>query len=244
MIVQDLLNVQVPRSAGHPRDGGNPSSSAFSSECAGIVIRIAEGKQGDLKVGDRVCMLTDQACKTHARAPSDFLCKIPNHLSIQDAATTPVDFTTAWQCINEIARLLEDESIFIQLGTSSFGQAAVQIAQYHRANLFVTVESSEQKHLLISKYNIPEDRIFDGRDFSLVEKIRQATQGQGVDVVLNGLSNARLAASLELIKPFGRFIDIGSQNVSQKDGTWVAKLLAKGVTFTGFDFSSWKAECP
>lgn len=65
----------------------------------------------------------------------------------------------------------------------------------------------------MERYGIPEDRIFFSRDLSFEESVMNATRKKGVDVVLNSLSGDALRASWRCLAHFGRFVEIGKQDL-------------------------------
>lgn len=100
----------------------------------------------------------------------------------------------------------------IQLGV---GQAAIVLAQYIGAEIFATVSTEAKKSLLMEKFNIKEDHIFNSRDTQFAQGIKRMTKGQGVDVVLNSLAGEALQQSWKCIRSFGRFIEMGQKDIGK-----------------------------
>ncbi len=73
----------------------------------------------------------------------------------------------------------------------------------------MTVGNEEKKQFLMSEYNIPENRIFSSRDTQFESRIMSLTEGKGVDLVLNSLTEEKLQASFRCIAMNGRFVEIG-----------------------------------
>lgn len=90
---------------------------------------------------------------------------------------------------------------------------AVQIAQLVGAEIYATVGSEEKKRHLMDIYGIHEDHIFYSRNANFAQGIKRMTQGKGVDVVLNSLSNDLLMASWDSVASFGRFVEIGKRDI-------------------------------
>ncbi|THV53504.1 hypothetical protein BGAL_0049g00390 [Botrytis galanthina] len=215
---------------------------SYGSECSGIVTR--SGDNCPFEIGDKVLMSTQGAFKTYARAASYLsVCKMPSNLSFAEAAAIPTTFLTAWQCLVKIANLERGESILIHSGAGGTGQAAIQIAQYVGATIYTTVGTKGKKDLLIKEYGIPEDHIFWSRDASFVKGIKDLTNSQWVDVVLNSLTGENLIASWECIAPHGRFIDIGKKDVLS-DSYLPMGQFSKNVSFNCFDGQLWLREKP
>ena len=102
--------------------------------------------------------------------------------------------------------------------------------------IFTTVSTNEKKKHLIQKFGIKEANIFQSRDSSFLPAIMEATNGRGVDVVLNSLVGDLLHASWECCAAFGRFVEIGKRDILDA-GRLGMEQFQKSVTFTAFDLS-------
>jgi NADPH:quinone reductase-like Zn-dependent oxidoreductase len=111
----------------------------------------------------------------------------------------------AYHTLVELSNIHKGQTVLIHTAAEGFGPAALQIAQYIGVNIFVTVNSKEEKDMLMENYQIPEECIFHSWNTSFAEKIMEAT-GHGVDVVLNTLPDGGQVASAECTAPFGHFI--------------------------------------
>lgn len=220
---------------------GQIDAKVLGVECSGVVTRI--GSECEFQPGDRVAACTMNTYRTYARALIQCVIKIPDQMSHLEASALPVIFVTAWYALCDVARLLGGETILIHAGAGGTGQAAIQIAKYLGAEIFVTVGSDAKKKLLMDLYEIPEDHIFYSRDTSFAQGIMRMTSNRGADVVLNSLSGQGLVASWGCIAPFGRFIEIGKRDIHAR-----AKLpmfqFDRNASFTAIDFGSIIKERP
>lgn len=87
------------------------------------------------------------------------------------------------------------------------------LAQHLGAEIFATVGTPDKKALIMHQYGIPVDRIFSSRDTSFAADILAATDGRGVDVVLNSLAGPLLQESFNVLAPFGHFVEIGKRDL-------------------------------
>ncbi|MGR5432361.1 zinc-binding dehydrogenase, partial [Vibrio astriarenae] len=55
-------------------------------------------------------------------------------------------------------------------------------------------------------------RVFDSRSLAFADDIRSATGGEGVDVVLNSLAGEAMVRSIDVLRPFGRFLELGKRD--------------------------------
>lgn len=220
---------------------GQIDAKVLGCECSGIVTRV--GAECEFNPGDRVAACTMNTYRTYARALVQCVTKIPDELSLVEASALPVVFITAWYALCEVARLLSGETVLIHAGAGGTGQAAIQIAKYLGAEIFVTVGSDAKKKLLMDLYQIQEDHIFYSRNTSFAQGIMRMTKNHGVDVVLNSLSGSGLIASWECIASFGRFIEIGKKDIYAR-GKLPMFQFDKNASFAAIDFSSIVKERP
>lgn len=192
---------------------GQVTSPYLGVESAGTVTRVGSNVS-TLKVGDRVCAMSRGAYGTYTRCPASSAAVVPCDMSFSIAASLPVVFNTAYYGIMELARLKAGESILIHAASGGVGQAAIQLAQLVGARVYATVSSVEKKRFIIDTYGISEQDIFYSRDVSFGPAIRAATDGYGVDVVLNSLAGDLLRETWACLAPFGRFIEIGKRDIT------------------------------
>jgi acyl transferase domain-containing protein/acyl carrier protein len=206
----------------YPGEGG-----PLGTECAGEVCRVGDGVEG-LKVGDRVLALVNPAFATYVTAETALVVSKPDSISMEDGATIPVAFLTAHFALRELARLKPGERVLIHAGAGGVGLAAVQVARQAGAEIFVTVGSQAKRDYMAS---LGLSHIMDSRALTFADEVMTRTNGEGVDVVLNSLSGEFIPASLRILRPGGRFIEIG------KRGVWNSERVAAeypGVTYHVF----------
>ncbi|KAE8326598.1 hypothetical protein BDV39DRAFT_193445 [Aspergillus sergii] len=184
-------------------------------ECAGVISRVgAEAAEQGYAIGDKVFgLLPHGQFGSIARTPWTSLMHIPPTLSVEEAASLPVAYCTAYICLTELAHLYRDQTVLIHAAAGSVGQAAIMVARHVGAEVFVTVGTPEKRELMTQKYGIPEDHLFNSRDTSFVEGVLSATHGRGVDVVLSSLSGSLLQESFNILAPFGHLVDIGQRDL-------------------------------
>lgn len=78
--------------------------------------------------------------------------------------------------------------------------------------IYATVGTKEKVDFLAKSLQIPQERIFNSRDSSFLPSIMQATDGRGVDIVLNSLAGQLLHASWECVAPHGKMIELGKRD--------------------------------
>ena len=187
-----------------------PAEVTMGSEGAGVVLETGPGVTG-LARGDRVMGLFEGAFGPMAVADRRMIAPIPDGWTYERAASVPVVFLTAYQCLHEVAELRRGESVLVHAATGGVGMAAVQIARNVGAEVFAT--ASPGKHGELRAMGLDDDHIASSRSLDFEEHFRAATDGRGVDVVLNSLAGEFVDASLRLLGEGGRFVEMGKTDI-------------------------------
>jgi acyl transferase domain-containing protein/NADPH:quinone reductase-like Zn-dependent oxidoreductase/ubiquinone/menaquinone biosynthesis C-methylase UbiE len=214
---------------------GRVKTDVLGLECAGIV-RSVGSSITDFQPGDRVAVGALDSFKTFLRCHSGNVAKIPDSMSITEAAAVPIAYSTVYYSLIQIARLQAGEKLLIHAAAGGTGQAALQMAQYIGAEVFCTVGSETKKKLLMEVYMIPEDHIFYSRDTSFADGIKRMTKN-GVDVILNSTSGRLMEASWDCIAPFGRFVEIGLKDAIAGNNLPMA-VFTRNATFSAVDMTA------
>jgi NADPH:quinone reductase-like Zn-dependent oxidoreductase len=207
---------------------GKLPQSQMGYECAGVITRA--GAKARLKPGTRVMVAHDQGMKTLNRYRCDLVVEIPAGLSFEEAAAIPTVGTTAYYSLVYRARLQQNETVLVHSATGATGQMCVQLALLLGAEVYATVGSAEKKTFLVQHYGLREDHIFYSRDTSFAPSVMAATEGRGVDVLVNSLAGDRLQASWEIMAPFGRFLELGRTEIVSNSYLPMARF-ANNVSF-------------
>lgn len=176
-------------------------------ECAGTVLRA--GPEAGYAPGDRVIAFAPACFAGHVTVAARAVAPLPQGLGMEAGAATPVAFLTAWHGLIELARLRQGETVLIHGGAGGVGLAAMQIAQSVGARVFATAGSPARRALL---RNLGAECAFDSRSLSFADAVMEATDGAGVDVVLNSLSGEAMERSIDCLRPFGRFVELGKRD--------------------------------
>jgi NADPH:quinone reductase-like Zn-dependent oxidoreductase/acyl carrier protein len=181
----------------------------FGLECAGIIRSVGSGVK-DWAVGDRVMGFAPASLGTRVVTMADALAPIPPGTSFSAAATIPVTFVTAIYALEHLAKLAPGEHVLIHAAGGGVGLAAIQYAKHCGAVVIATAGSEVKRSFLRLA---GADHVLDSRDLGFCNEVREITGGQGVDVVLNSLSGEAMERSLEVLRPFGRFLELGKRDL-------------------------------
>ena len=186
--------------------GPGLTGASLGFEMAGTVTRVGPGVT-DHAVGDRVMGFAPDAFSSHVTVPAWFAFRVPQTLALEAAAAVPVVFATAWYSLIDRARLTAGETVLVHGAAGGVGLAAVGIALARGARVIATAGTPEKAALL---KELGVEAVYNSRDLAFARDI--ARDHGKVDVVLNSLAGDAMAASLKLVKPFGRFIELGKRD--------------------------------
>ncbi|KAF3067200.1 Lovastatin diketide synthase LovF [Daldinia childiae] len=190
----------------------NRLMTTLGIEACGVISKVGPDVK-DLRPGDRVFLFGEGCFSTQLVLPQKVCAKIPDSLSFDDAATMPCVFATVIYGLLDVGQLQEKQTLLIHSACGGVGLAAIQVAKMIGADIYCTVGNEEKVQYLMSTFMIPRSRIFNSRDKSFLGDIMAATNGRGVDVVLNSLSGELLHTSWECVAEFGKMIEIGKRDL-------------------------------
>lgn len=214
---------------------GQTEERVLALECAGIIKRVGvQAKSQGYADGDRVfCLLIEPfASRVYVKWTS--VMHMPPFLTFEEGASMPVALSTAYYSLYEVARIRQGQSVLIHAAAGGVGQAAIMLAKHVGATVFATVGSPETRTFIIDKYGIPAERIFSCRSKSFAQGVLLATDGHGVDLVLNSLTGPLLQASFDILAPFGHLIEIGKHDL-ERNSSLEMRPFARHVSFSSVD---------
>nr|QLI61974.1 fatty acid synthetase 2 [Streltzoviella insularis] len=184
--------------------------------------------------GKRVMgMVAAQGLATTVLADKGFLWEVPAAWSLEEAATVPVAYATAYYALVVRGRLTRGESVLVHAGTGGVGQAAIAIALHAGCTVYTTVGTPDKRAFLRERFPaLPNENIGNSRDTSFEQLVQRRTRGRGVDLVLNSLAADKLLASVRCLAIGGRFLEIGKLDLSNNTPLGMSIFL-KNTTFHG-----------
>ncbi|CAG2116559.1 unnamed protein product, partial [Medioppia subpectinata] len=164
---------------------------------------------------------------TSIEANDRVLIPVPDNWSIEDGVSAISAYFAVWYSLINRAQIEGGETILIHSGTDSTGLAAIQVAKGLSCRVLTTASTSEKRQFLTDTYGIPLDCIYDPNDPSISDQILAATDGTGVDAVLNALSGEKLTLAAEVLGQYGRWVDLDNYDNSNQ-----ARLSSAGTKNT------------
>ncbi|HYH41570.1 MAG TPA: quinone oxidoreductase [Burkholderiales bacterium] len=188
--------------------------TALGMEGAGEIVRVGANVHG-LAVGDRVayCICWGSYAE-YAAVPAARVVKVPDALSLDMAAASLFHGFTAHYLANDVARLAPGTTCLVHAASGGIGQILIQLAKRAGARVFATTSTPEKAAIARSRGADEAVLYGDGR---FADAVREATDGEGVDVVFDPLGQATLRDSFRATRRRGLVINYGSVSGSVRD---------------------------
>jgi NADPH:quinone reductase len=197
-------------------------------EVAGTIERVGPDVKR-WRPGDRVCALVAGGGYAEFCAVPEPQClPIPTRLDRVHAAAIPETFFTVWTNLFQRAALSQGESVLIHGGTSGIGTTAIQLASAFGAVAFATA-GSDDKCAACERLGA---RAINYRTTDFVQAIRELTENQGVNVILDIIGGEYFGRNMECLAKDGRLVQIGLQG-GMKAEINLSVLMQRRATLTG-----------
>jgi tumor protein p53-inducible protein 3 len=175
-------------------------------EMAGTIREVGENVPV-WQAGDRVCaLLPGGGYAELAAVHHQMLLPLPDHWSFAQGAAVPEVWYTAFVNLFLEGLLQAGETVLVHAGASGVGTAAIQLARAAGVKAIITAGSSE-KVAACRELGAMAAINYKQQDF--LTETMAATDGQGVDLILDPVGGSYLARNLQALRPFGRLVSIG-----------------------------------
>jgi acyl transferase domain-containing protein/NADPH:quinone reductase-like Zn-dependent oxidoreductase/NAD(P)-dependent dehydrogenase (short-subunit alcohol dehydrogenase family)/acyl carrier protein len=216
------------------------SGPTLGFEFAGVVRGKGLQVEGDFQPGDRVVGFGPSSFANRLVTNANAVARIPEGMSFEAAATIPSTFFTVYYALHYLARLEPGEKILIHGAAGGVGIAAIQIAKWCGAEIYATAGSDEKRDFLRL---LGVEHVFDSRSLAFADEILAITAGRGVDVVLNSLAGEAINRNLQVLKPFGRFLELGKRDFYQNTKIGL-RPFRNNISYFGIDADQLMSERP
>ena len=199
-------------------------------EIAGTVVALGEGVSS-VAEGTRVAAFCDGGYAEYAISQASMVIPIPPTLDFTHAAAFPLQGITAYQLLQESARIQASESVLIHAAAGGVGTLAVQLAKLMGAGTVIGTASNAEKLDLVRRLGADATINYTEQDW--VDQVKNATGGKGADIILEMVGGTISEQSLQCLAPFGRMVIYGaaSGQISQFSGP---QLMFKNQAIIGY----------
>ena len=208
-------------------------------ELSGTVTRVGKAVT-EFKVGDAVVAFAPAGFAKRAITKAESAVKKPDAWSFEEAATVPTVFFTVYYALHHLARLQPGEKVLIHGAAGGVGIAAIQVARYLGAEIFATAGSDEKRDFVRL---LGADHVMNSRNLSYADEIMAITQGKGIDVVLNSLSGEAINRNFRVLRPFGRYLELGKRDFYENTKIGL-RPFKDNITYYGIDADQLMVERP
>jgi putative PIG3 family NAD(P)H quinone oxidoreductase len=215
------------------RNGSYPPPPGASDlpglEVAGTIAALG-ADAGGWQIGNAACALVSGGgYAEYVAVPASQVLPVPAGLDMVRAAALPETFFTVWTNVFDRGRLAAGESFLVHGGSSGIGTTAIQLARAFGARVFTTVGSAAKA---AACRDLGAELAVNYHDEDFVEAIRAATDGQGVDVILDMVGGDYLPRNVRCLKADGRLVQIALMR-GAKGELDLARVMTRRLTVTG-----------
>jgi NADPH:quinone reductase len=206
-------------------------------EVAGIVTELGKGVE-NISVGDRVVAMLPGGggYAQYAVTPSYLAAVIPPTISAQESLALQVQGLSAYLMLKDGAKLQAGQTVLIQAAAGGVGTLLVQIAKQMGAGKIIATAGAVEK-LAFAK-SLGADELINYTESDWVQKVKDATGGKGVDLIIDSTGGEILRNSVNCLAPFGRLISFGNPT-GGSTSIEAFTLVSDNLILQGFGLASY-----
>lgn len=199
----------MQREGDYPPPPGCPEWMGL--EIAGVIVKMGDEaeKKSDFSIGDKVCaLLGGGGYAEYAAVRYDMLMKVPEGVSMVEAAAIPEAFATAYLNLFIEGKIKKGDTLLMQAGTSGLASVVIPMAKAFGIRTLTTVRSAKKAEAIS---HLKADRVIVTENESLADALaEELEQGHGVDVVIDCLGGEGMGECLKYLNHGARWIMIAA----------------------------------
>jgi NADPH2:quinone reductase len=189
----------------HGNAGG--AGAILGLEWAGEVVAVGPEVQG-IAVGDRVMCSGGGGYAEYAVSDWGRTAKIPSgNMNYETAATLPIALQTMHNAVVTAGRMEKGDAVIIQGASSGVGLMGMQIAKFMGARLVIGTSTNAGRREKLKDFGA--DLALDSSDPAWADKALEATDGNGVDLIVDQISAGVMNQNLKATRVLGRIVNVG-----------------------------------
>lgn len=199
-------------------------------EVAGEVVALGAGVSG-WAAGDRVCGLTNGGgYAEYCRVPAAQVLPWPAGFSPAQSAALPETFFTVWANLFQMGKVRRGETVLVHGGTSGIGTTALMLLHAFGIRAIATAGSAEKCAAILE---LGADVAINYREQDFAAIAKTATQGRGVDAILDMIGAEYLERNLASLARDGRLLLIAFLGGAVAERVDLRTIMAKRLIITG-----------
>ena len=224
-------DVLMAGGAFHGAQGG--SGTVMGMEWAGEVEAVGSSVT-NVVPGDRVMCTGTAGYAEYAVSDYGRTMKIPgNNMSYEQAVTLPIALHTMHNAVVTQGRLQKGENVLVQGASSGVGIMAMQIAKHMGANQVFGTSTNDTRRSKLTEHGA--NMALDSSAPGWVDAVLEATDGEGVDLIIDQVSGSVANQNLAATKVLGRIVNVGRLGGGKAEFNFDLHALRRidyiGVTF-------------
>jgi len=227
-----LNRADLGMTKGHAHGAAGGPGTVLGMEWAGEVAELGPNASG-VKVGDKVMGSGAAAFAEYTLADHGRLFRAPSNMNFDEAATLPIALTTMHNAVVSNGVLQPGQSVLIQGASSGVGLMAMQIAKLKGASLVIGSSTDPTRRGRLGEFGA--DLAIDSSDPAWVDQVLKATDGRGVDLIVDQVSGKVANQNLAATRVLGRIVNVGRLGGTHGDFNFDLHA-ARRITYVGVTF--------
>ncbi|WP_316175925.1 MULTISPECIES: zinc-binding dehydrogenase [unclassified Bradyrhizobium] len=227
-----LNRADLGMTKGHVHGAAGGVGTALGMEWAGEVAELGPDARG-VKIGDKVMGSGSAAFAEYTLADHGRLFHAPSNMNFDEAATLPIALTTMHNAVVTNGALQPGQAVLVQGASSGVGLMAMQIAKLKGASLVVGSSTDAMRRGRLNEFGA--DLAIDSSDPAWIDQVLQATNGEGVDLIIDQVSGKIANQNLAATKVLGRIVNVGRLGGTHADFNFDLHA-ARRITYVGVTF--------
>ncbi|CCD84786.1 putative NADPH quinone oxidoreductase [Bradyrhizobium sp. ORS 285] len=227
-----LNRADLGMTKGHVHGAAGGVGTVLGMEWAGEVAELGPDAKG-VKIGDRVMGSGAAAFAEYTLADHGRLFHTPSNMNFDEAATLPIALTTMHNAVVTNGALQPGQAVLVQGASSGVGLMAMQIAKLKGASLVIGSSTDAMRRGRLKEFGA--DLTIDSSDPAWIDQVLKATNGAGVDLIIDQVSGQVANQNLAATKVLGRIINVGRLGGTHADFNFdlhaARRISYVGVTF-------------
>ncbi|GCE84428.1 NAD(P)H-quinone oxidoreductase [Komagataeibacter diospyri] len=192
-------------------------------------------------IGARVCALVNGGgYAQYCAVPVGQCLPWPTGFDAIHAAALPETFFTVWSNLFMTADLKPGESVLVHGGTSGIGTTTIQLVRAMGGTVYATAGTDDKCTLCTA---LGATAAINYRTETFPDRIKELTDGRGVDVILDMIGGAYMDGNLRSLAMAGRLVIIALQGGAKADGVSLARIMTRRLVVTGTTLRPRDATC-